>query len=124
MSQDAGIRRILRAELQAVRPVDGERIDMESLERFQHGLACAAEERDAFLDLGRLWRELQEKDVGQRMARSEHRDPQLVACPRELVTELVDLGDGLLEVALVDLVGGHGRGHGVPSTFSLSGPFP
>ena len=90
---------------------------MEPLERLQHRLARPAEERDAFLDLRRLRRELQEHDVGQRMTGAEHRDPQLVAGARELVAELVDLGDRFLQVPLVDLVGGHGGGHGVAGTF-------
>ncbi len=118
------VRGILRPELEAVRPVDGERIDVQALQRLQDRLPRTAEERDTFLDLRRLRQVLQQEDVGQRMARADDRDPELVAGPRELVAELVDLGNRLLQVALVDLVGGHGRWHGVRSTFSLTGPFP
>ena len=39
----------------------------------------------------------------------DDRDAQLVARPGQLIAEVVDLGDRLLQVALVDLVGGHGR---------------
>jgi len=118
------IGRVLRAELQAVRPVDGEWIDVEPLERLEHGLPRTTEERHALLDLRRLRRELQKEDVGERVARAEHGHAQLVAGARELVAELVDLGDGPLEVTLVDLVGGHGGGHGVRGSFSSSAPFP
>jgi phenylalanyl-tRNA synthetase alpha subunit len=41
----------------------------------------------------------------------------------DLVAELVDLGDGLLQVLLVDLVGGHGAHRG-SLRFSPSGLFP
>ena len=126
VSQRGSVRRILGPELQAVRPVDRERVDVQALKRLQHGRAGAAEERDALLDLLRLRRVLEEDDVRQRMPRADDRHAQLVACPSQLVAEHVDLGDGLLQVALVDLVGGHGRGHGdvnpFPSqrTFSLT----
>ena len=97
---------------------------MEALQRLEDGLSGAPEERDALLDLRRLRRELQEHDVGEGMARPDDGDAQLVTGARELVPELVDLGDRLLEVPLVDLVGGHGGGHGVGVTFSFRGPFP
>ena len=100
---------ILGPELEAVRAVDRERIDLQPLERLQNRLARAPEERHALLDLLVLRRVLQEEDVGERVARSHDRDAQLVAGPGKLVAELVDLGDGLPQVALVDLVGGHGR---------------
>jgi len=116
--------RILGPELQAVRPVHRERIHVEPLERLQHGLPLAAEERDALLDLRRSRRVLEEEDVGERMARSEHGNAELVAGTSKLVAEVVDLCDRLLQVPLVDLVGWHGRGHGVPRGFWLRGPFP
>src|SRR5262245_51241731 len=47
------------------------------------------------------------------MTGSDDGNAELVSGTRELVSELVDLGDGLLQVPLVDLVGGHGGGHGV-----------
>ena len=50
------------------------------------------------------------------MTGADDRDAQLVTGARELVPELVDLGDRLLQVPLVDLVGGHGGGHGVGGT--------
>ena len=118
------VSRILRPELEAVRPVDGERVDVQALERLQHRLSRAAEERHALLDLRRQRQVLQQEDVCERVARADDRDAELVAGPRELVAELVDLGNGLLQVALVDLVGGQGRWHGVRSTFSVTGPFP
>ena len=97
---------------------------VEPLQRLEDRLSRAAEERHAFLDLGRLRRVLQEEDVCERMARAQHRDAQLVAGASELLAELVHLGDGFAQVPLVDLVGGHGRRHGVRLSFSLSGPFP
>ena len=59
-SATRGVLRILGAELEAVRAVDRERIDAQPLERLEHGLPGAAEERDALLDLRRLRRELEE----------------------------------------------------------------
>src|SRR5688572_18488121 len=50
------------------------------------------------------------------MSRPDDGHAQLVAGTRELVPELVDLGACLPEIPLVDLVGGHGGGHGVGST--------
>src|SRR4249920_823638 len=108
--------RILRSELEAVGAVDGERIDVEALQRLQNSLSRATEERDALLDLRGLGGELEEHDVRERMTRAHDRDPQLVTGARKLVPELVDLGDRFLEVPLVDLVGWHGGGHGVRST--------
>ena len=115
---------VLRPELEAIRPVDGEWVDRQSLERLENGLPGSAEEGDAFLDLRGLGRVLQEEDVGERMPRSQHGDAELVAGACELVGELVDLGDRLPQIAVVDLVGGHGGGHEVRLPFSLSGPFP
>ena len=40
-------------ELDAVRPVDGHRVDAQPLERLEHRLPGAPEERDALLRLGR-----------------------------------------------------------------------
>ena len=97
---------------------------MHPLERLEDGLAGTAEERDAFLDLRGLRRVLEEEYVGERMAGSEHRDAQLVTGARELLAELVDLGDRSLQIPLIDLVGGHGGGHGVSGPFSVSGPSP
>jgi len=47
------------------------------------------------------------------MPGTEHGDVRLVTCAADLVAELVDLGDRLLQVTLVDLVSGH-SGHGSP----------
>jgi len=90
-------------ELQAVRAVDRHRIDVEPLQRLQERVACAAEERDALLQLRGARLVLQEKDVGERMARADHRHPRSSACVRDLVTERIDLGDRLLQVLLVDV---------------------
>ena len=49
-----GVGRVLGAELEAVRAVDGQRVDVEPLQRLEERLAGAAEERDALLDLRRL----------------------------------------------------------------------
>src|SRR6266566_5435563 len=54
-------------ELEAIRPVDGHRIDMEALERLQARLAGAAVEGDALLDLGRLGTEFEQHHVCERM---------------------------------------------------------
>ena len=98
-------------ELEAVRAVDGQRVDAQPLQRLEDRLAGAAEERDALLDLRRLRRVLEQHDVGERMAGAEHRNARSPAARRDLVAELVDLGDRLLQVLLVDLVGRHGA-HG------------
>ena len=63
------------------------------------------EEGDTLLDLGRLRRPLEEEDVRERMARPEHRNVELVTQGEQLIAELVDLGDRLAQVTLVDLVG-------------------
>ena len=57
---------------------------------------------------------LEEEDVAERMTRAEHRHVRLVGEGEELRLQLVDLADRLAEIALVDLVGGHGSGHGRP----------
>ena len=74
-----GVGGILRSELEAVRAVYGHRVDVQALQGLQHGLTGAAEERDALLDLRRLRCELQEHDVGERMARADDGHAQLVA---------------------------------------------
>jgi hypothetical protein len=115
---------LLGAELEAVRPVDREGIDAEALQRLEQGVACAAEERDALRDLGRLRGMLEEEDVGERMARAEDGDVRLVGEGEELRLKLVDLADRLPKVALVDLVGGHGSSHGGSLNFCSRGPSP
>ena len=97
----------LVGELEAVRPVDRHRVDVEPLQRLEDRLACAPEEGDAFLNLRRLRPVLEEHDVGARMPGSEHGHTLAVSGGGDLVAEVVDLGDRLLEVLLVDLVGGH-----------------
>ena len=94
-------------ELEAVRPVDRERVDVQPLERLEERLAGAPEEGDALLDLSRLRAVLQQEDVGPRVPRAQDRHTLALAGGGDLVAELVDLGDRLLEVLLVDLVGGH-----------------
>src|SRR5207244_11289709 len=73
--------------------------------RLQNRLAGAAVEGDALLDFCRLWPELEQHHVCERMAGSDHRHPRAAARLGYLVGELVDLDDRLLEVLLVDLVG-------------------
>ena len=109
---------VLGAELEAVRPIDGERVDVEPLQRLQQRLPRAAEEGDALLDLRRLRRPFEQEDVRQRMPGSDDRDVELVAVARKLVAERVDLGDRLLQVTVVDLVGGHGA-HDRSVTFAV-----
>ena len=106
--------RILAGELEAVRPVHRHRVDVQALERLQERLARPAEEGDALLRLGRLRLVLEQEDVRERMAGAEHRHVRLVACAADLVAEIVDLGDRLLQIALVDLVGGRSGAHGSP----------
>src|SRR5439155_24124033 len=77
--------RLLGPELEAVGPVDSERIDVQALQGLEDGLSRATEEGDALLDLGWLRRVLEEEDVGERMSRADHGYAQLVAGPRELV---------------------------------------
>ena len=78
---------LLGAELEAVRPVDRERIDAEALQRLEQGVAGATEERDALRDLGRLRSVLEEEDVGERMTRAEDGDVRLVGEGEELAPE-------------------------------------
>ena len=114
VSQGAACVVVLRPELEAVRAVDRERIDAEPLQRLQERIARAAEERDALGDLRRLRVVLEQEHVTERVAGSEHRHVRLVGEGEELVLQLVDLADRLPEIALVDLVGGHGSRHGRP----------
>ena len=118
-----GLVLVAAGELEAVRPVDRERVDAEPLQRLEDRLAGAPVERHALLHLGRLGRVLQQKDVGQRVPGADHRDARAGSRVRDLVTELVDLRDGLLQVLLVDLVGGDGAHRG-SLRFSASGLFP
>ena len=109
-----GLLRILAGELEAVRPVHGHRVDPQALQRLQQRLARPSVERNALLHLGGLRLVLEQEDVRQRMPGAEHGDVRLVTCAADLVAELVDLGDRLLQVTLVDLVGRHGSTHGSP----------
>src|SRR5919108_687455 len=65
----------------------------------------------ALLHLGRLRRPLEQEDVRERVARAEHGHALSARGAGDLVAELVDLENGLLQVFLVDLVGGNGT-HG------------
>ena len=107
----ARLLRLLAGELEAVRPVDGERVDVQPLQRLDDRLPGAAVEGDALLRLRRLRPVLEQEDVRERVARADDREGGVAGGMRDLVAELVDLGDRLLEVPLVDLVGRHRR-HG------------
>ena len=63
---------VLGAELEAIRAVDGERIDVEPLQGLEQRLAGTPEERHPLLDLGRLRRPLEQEHVRERVSRSEH----------------------------------------------------
>jgi len=97
---------VLVGELEAVGAVDRERVDVQPLERLEHRLAGSPVEGDALLHLGRLRCVLEQEDICARMAGAEHRHPLALGGARDLVAELVDLGDRFLQVLLVDLVGG------------------
>ena len=97
----------LVGELEAVRPVDRHRVDVQPLQRLEDRLAGAPEEGDALLDLRRLRPVLEEHDVGAWVPGSEHGHTLAVSGGGDLVAEVVDLGDRLLEVLLIDLVGRH-----------------
>jgi hypothetical protein len=91
-------------ELEAVRPVHGERVDAQPLQRLQQRLSGAAVERDALLHLRLLRLVLEQEHVRERVPGAEHRHLPLSGRARDLVAELVRLGDGLLQVLLEDLV--------------------
>src|SRR5205085_9313216 len=95
--------RLRALELDAVRAVDGHRVDAQPLQRLEDRLPGAAEERDALLGLAALRRPLEHEDVRDPMARPEHRRA-VGARTRDLVAELVDLADRLAEIPVVDLV--------------------
>src|SRR5439155_504736 len=65
---------VTAGELEAVRPVDRHRIDVQALQRLEERVAGAAVEGDSLLQLRRLRRVLEEEDVGERMAGAENRD--------------------------------------------------
>ena len=116
---------LLPDELEAVRAVDGHRVDAQPLQRLQQRLAGAPVERDALVHLRRLGLVLEQEDVRERVARAEHGNARLVPLAPDLLAELVDLGDRLLEVPVVELVGGHGGHRDAPGflsyrTFSLT----
>jgi hypothetical protein len=87
-------------ELDAVRPVDRGRIDVEPLQRLEDRLARAAKERDAFVLLRVLRAVLEEEDVTERVARADDRSAIGPCRRRDLPAELVALGDRLLEITL------------------------
>jgi hypothetical protein len=87
-------------ELEAVRPVDRGRIDMEPLQRLQHCLTRAAEEGHALVLLGVLWAVLEEQDVREGVSGAEHRGSLRSGRLRDLTAEIVDLGDRFLQVPL------------------------
>ena len=108
---------LLAGELEAVRPVDRHRVDVQALQRLQNRLSRAPVERDTLLRLRGLRAELEEKDVCERVARPDDRKLSRARGVRDFVAELVDLGDRLLQVALVDLVCRHS--HRAPLRFLL-----
>src|SRR5439155_23897147 len=83
----------------------------QALERLDDRLSGPSVERHTLLRLRRLRAVLEQEDVGQRVAGADDGEMRIAGGPRDLVTELVDLGDCLLEVPLEDLVGRRGR-HG------------
>jgi hypothetical protein len=102
--------RVAVDELETVRPIDGERIDVEPLQRLEDRLPRAPVERDALLHFSRLRTVLQQHDVPERVpgAKDGHASARGGA---DLMRERVDLDDRLVAVLLVDLVGRHGT-HG------------
>ncbi len=111
LAEEKGPRLLLVAvgELQAVRAVDRHRVDAQPLQRLEQRVPGTAVERDALLELRRAGLVLQKEDVCERMPGADNGHARAVACLRDLVTESIDLGDGLLQVLLVDLVGRHGH---------------
>jgi hypothetical protein len=87
-------------ELEAVRPVDRHRVDLEAAAATSARLPGAAEEGDALVLLRRLRPVLEQEEVGLRMAGAEHRRAVRACLMGDLAAEIVDLGDRLLEVAL------------------------
>src|SRR2546430_1387001 len=68
LAEEKGPRLVLVAvgELDAVRPVDRHRIDVQALQRLEYRVAGAAVERNALLELRRARRVLQQEDVPER----------------------------------------------------------
>src|SRR4029079_881345 len=93
LAQEEGLRLLLVAagELDAVRPVDRHRIDVQALQRLEECVAGAAVEGDSLLQLRRLRRVLEEEDVCERMAGAEDGDARSSGRLRELVTERIAL---------------------------------
>src|SRR5581483_4022035 len=120
-----GPRLVLAAvcELEAVRPVDRHRVDAEPLQRLEDGVAGAPVEGDTLLQLRRARRVLEQHHVRERVAGADDGHARAAARLCDLVAESVDLGDGLLQVLLVDLVGRHGH-MSLYGWFVLSGPSP
>ena len=81
-------------ELDAVRPVDRHRVDVQPLERLQHRLARPAEERDALLHLRRLRPVLEQEDVRERVTGARapgSRAPpaaRAISSPSSLISEI------------------------------------
>src|SRR5207253_11214935 len=91
-------------ELDAVRPVHRHRVDVEPLEGLEDRLPGPPVESDPLLNLCGLRAVLEQHHVGERMARAHDRDAGPTGLGY-LVSQIVDLDDGFLEVLLVDLVG-------------------
>ena len=109
---------VAAGELDRVRAVDLHRVDVQALQRLDQRIAGTTVEGDTLLELLRLRPELQQEDVRQRVPCGQRgRSP--IRGLRNLVRQAIDLGDRLAEVALVDLICGHGRGHGGTGTFRL-----
>src|SRR6478736_165999 len=101
-------------DLQAYAAVQLQRVDAQPLDALQHRLAGPAEEGHALLHLRSRGPVLEQEDVGQRVAGADHRRlcGMVVADPgRDLMAELVGLGDGAGLVSLVDLIVGHAHSH-------------
>ena len=72
--------------------------------RFQAG------EGGAFLHLCRLGLVLEQEDICERVAGPQHRNATLARGARDLVPEIVGLGDRFLQVLLEDFVSGQRHG--------------
>jgi hypothetical protein len=107
LAREPGPRLLLvgACELEAVRPVHGQRVDVQPLQRLEQRLAGAPVERHALLHFRGLRLVLEQEHVRERVAGPEHRHLPFAGRVRDLVAELVRLGDGLLQVLLEDLVG-------------------
>src|SRR5207249_2842401 len=95
-----GLRLLLvrAGELEAIRAVNRRGIHVKTLQGLENRLPGPPKEGDSLVLLRILRSVLEKKDVGEGVPRAQHRRPLRARRLRNLTSEIVDLGDRLLQI--------------------------